>query len=111
MDISDRNKHHEVNEKNKSEGMVLFSEKIRFTWCVNADLFPVLVPVARGATSLAPVIQHIAIATAFVHIKYLDFANPAVIRWITQIAWDRDLILCSVTWSDDHARKKHPKEY
>ena len=86
MDISDRNNHHEVDEKNKSERMVLFPEKIRVAGSINADLFPILVPIARDATSLAPFIQRVAVAPTLVHIKYLDFTNPAVIRWVAQVA-------------------------
>ena len=53
------------------EKKCLFQEKVWVAGCVNADLFPILVPVARGATSLAPVIQHVAVVGTLVHIKYL----------------------------------------
>jgi hypothetical protein len=69
-----------MNEYNQEQRVgFLFPEKIRVTRLVNADLFPILVSITRGATSIAPVIQHIAVASTLVYIKYLDFTNPAVV--------------------------------
>jgi hypothetical protein len=63
----------------REEKKFLFPEKVWVAGCVNADLFPILISVAWGTTSLAPVIQRVAIAPTLIHIKNFDFANPAVI--------------------------------
>jgi hypothetical protein len=96
--------------KQKQRAGILFPQKIRVARPVNADLSPILVSITRGAISLAPAVQHIAVAATLVHIKYLDFVNQAVVRRVTYVTRDRNLVLASIPNGEGQKRNKYPKE-
>jgi hypothetical protein len=76
---------------------------------VNADFPRFFVAITRGAVTFAGAVKHITVAPSTVYIEYSNFTNEPVLRGVTAVARDRDIIF-SMGRGENERRKDDPKE-